>query len=118
MDEDVEVPHLEALSVWGLPHMKNNYRCTSRRATPWEDNPKATLVEKFIDGCTRDNYYKKHTSPGDAREMSLLNSFTPNSCRLCKSINIMKYGKTATGLIRYRCKDCGKTIYNNYRYDI
>ena len=53
MDEDVEVPHLEALSVWGLPHMNNKYRCESRRATPWEDNPNATPVEKFIDGALR-----------------------------------------------------------------
>lgn len=106
----MEVPHLEALSVWGLPHMNNKYRCESRRATPWEDNPNATPVEKFIDGCTKDNYDKKHTRPGDDREIGLLNSFTPSTCRLCNSTNIIRYGKTAARLIRYRCKDCGKTF--------
>lgn len=110
MDEDVEVPHLEALSVWGLPHMNNKYRCDSRRATPWEDKLNATPVEKFIDGCTKDNYDKKHTRPGDDREINLLNSFIPSTCRLCNSTNIIRYGKTAAGLIRYRCKDCGKTF--------
>lgn len=82
----------------------------SRRATPWDDKVKKTPIEKFIIGCTRDNYDKRHISPGDDRELELLNSFTPSVCANCGSISFIKHGRTGTGLIRYRCKECGQTF--------
>ena len=57
-----------------------NYRFYSRRATPWEGLTNATPVEKFIDVCTKDNYSKKHTSPGDSKEVAFLNSVIPSNC--------------------------------------
>ena len=61
-------------------------------------------------GCTRDNYDKKHIAPGDEREIALLNSFAPKCCPKCGSVQTIRYGKTNTGLIGFRCKDCGGTF--------
>ncbi|MGN0831185.1 MAG: hypothetical protein ACI4NI_07820 [Candidatus Ornithospirochaeta sp.] len=85
-------------------------RNQSRRATPWDDKSDRTPIEQFIVDCTRDNYEKKHIAPGDDRELSLLNSFAPSFCANCGSISFIKYGRTNTGLTRYRCKECGKTF--------
>lgn len=89
--------------------MKEN-KNQSRRATPWDNKVKKTPIEKFIIGCTRDNYDKRHIAPGDDRELELLNSFTPSVCANCGSISFIKHGRTGTGLIRYRCKECGQTF--------
>lgn len=89
--------------------MKEN-KNQSRRATPWDNKVKKTPIEKFIIGCTRDNYDKRHIAPGDDRELELLNSYTPSVCANCGSISFIKHGRTGTGLIRYRCKECGQTF--------
>lgn len=89
--------------------MKEN-KNQSRRATPWDNEVKKTPIEKFIIGCTRDNYDKRHIAPGDDRELELLNSYTPSVCANCGSISFIKHGRTGTGLIRYRCKECGQTF--------
>ena len=77
-------------------------RNQSRRATPWDDKDNRTPFEKFIMGCTRDNYDKKHIAPGDEREIALLNSFAPKCCPKCGSVQTIRYGKTNAGLIRFR----------------
>ena len=85
-------------------------RNQSRRATPWDDKDNRTPFEEFIIGCTRDNYDKKHTAPGDEREIARLNSFVPKCCPKCGSVQTIRYGRTNAGLIRFRCKDCGGTF--------
>lgn len=87
-----------------------NYRFYSRRATPWEGLTNATPVEKFIDVCTKDNYSKKHTSPGDSKEVAFLNSVIPSNCPGCGNTDIIKFGNTAAGIVRYKCKSCRKTF--------
>lgn len=87
-----------------------NIRTTSRRRTPWTGLSDATSLQEFIDLCNQDNYYKRHPKVSETREIELLNQYQPQICRYCKNENIIRYGKTATGLIRYRCKNCNKTF--------
>jgi insertion element IS1 protein InsB len=37
-------------------------------------------------------------------------------CPVCKSIHLIKSGKTATGKQRYSCKNCDKRFITEYTY--
>ncbi len=44
------------------------------------------------------------------REIEFLNSYEPSKCCNCGSKAIIRHGITKVGLIRYKCKECGKTF--------
>ena len=96
-----------------------NIKSKSRKRTPWSDVVNVTAFQAFIDAYNQNNYYKKHPQLADTGEATLLNSFDIRECRHCKSSNIQKFGFTANGIRRFRCKDCSRTftIVNNTIFD-
>lgn len=90
--------------------MKDIKRISSRRKTPWTNRAEATPLQKFIDQCNHSNYAKRHPSIPEAGESEFINSFVPESCRICGNERIIRYGRNATGLIRYQCKKCRKVF--------
>jgi transposase-like protein len=82
----------------------------SRKKTPWSGLPEATALQVFIDDCNLNNYNKRHPQSTDTGEAALLNSFEVSECRRCMSSDIQKFGYTANGIRRFRCKECGKTF--------
>ena len=87
-----------------------NIKSKSRKRTPWSDVVNVTALQAFIDACNQNNYYKKHPQLVDTGEATLLNSFEIRECRHCKSSNLQKFGFTANGIRRFRCKDCSRTF--------
>jgi transposase-like protein len=82
----------------------------SRKKTPWSGLPEATALQVYIDDCNLSNYNRRHPQCTDTGEAALLNSFEVSECRRCMSSEIQKFGYTANGIRRYRCKECGKTF--------
>lgn len=82
----------------------------SRKKTPWSGLPEATALQVYIDDCNMSNYNRRHPQCTDTGEAALLNSFDVSECRRCMSSEIQKFGYTANGIRRYRCKECGKTF--------
>ena len=91
----------------------------SRRRTPWTDDENATPLERFIDLCNHDNYQKKHPLVGDTYEPDLLNSYRPDFCRHCGSMEFESKGYLRSGIRQYRCRSCGRsfTIITNTIFD-
>lgn len=82
----------------------------SRRRTPWSGVADATALQAFIDECTQSNYQRRHPKPTETGDADLLNSFDVVGCRHCGGPDIQRFGYTANGIQRHRCKDCGKTF--------
>lgn len=89
---------------------QNNIKSSSRRVTPWTGNPEATPLQKAIDTWNQDNYNRRHPKELDRSECDWVNSLPVEECMHCHSINIFSRGRTAAGIRRYQCKDCGKTF--------
>lgn len=87
-----------------------NFKRSSRRITPWTGDPGATPLQKAIDTWNQDNYDRRHPKALDQSECDWINSIPVDECRHCHSSKIFSRGKTATGIRRYQCKDCGKTF--------
>jgi len=86
-------------------------RSKSRRKTLWSDMLEATALQAFIDESNQDNYHRKHPVISDTGEAELLNSLDVQKCRHCRSNTIQRFGFTANGVRRFRCKVCGRTFY-------
>jgi transposase-like protein len=97
----------------------------SRKRTPWTGKDDATPLQSFIDTSNVTNYEKKHPSISDTEESSMLNAYSLDVCRYCKSQRIKKYGFTRNHVRRYRCSDCERiftvttgTIFDNHKIPI
>lgn len=97
----------------------------SRRKTPWDRSNNLTQLESFIKENYQNNYYKKHIKIRDSCETDIINSIKVDNCKICNSLNIIKFGKTKEGIQRYYCKDCHKkfiptknTIFENHKIPI
>ena len=93
--------------------MKNNnsYRSSSRRRTPWDDMDVLSELETFISSEYKDHYKARHLKLTDSqKEIILLNSYKPASCKICESTNFHKNGYTSNGIQRYKCNDCDQTF--------
>lgn len=91
--------------------MKNKYRDTSRRRTPWDDDLDAlTPSQKFIRDRYLRSYEQKHPQIGKSDEARFLNTFLISACKYCGSTNIKRNGYTRNGMQRYKCLDCGRTF--------
>ena len=104
--------------------MPGRKKYESRRTTPWE-SPGRTPSQEFIRKNYRDEYKKKHVSPGDTNEVELINSMVPPKCPFCGSPEITKKGRNEYGLQRYICKSCSKrflpttgTIFDEHKLAI
>lgn len=97
------------LNCIGPPPM-NNIKTSSRRVTPWTDDKSATPLQSSIDTWNHYNYERRHPSVSEAGESKLINSIPLTVCRHCSGSNIIRHGLTSTGILRYKCKDCGKTF--------
>ena len=81
--------------------MKTKYkRNSSRRKTPWDNQVTLTPMQEFIKDRYQEEYDNKHPDISNSKEITLLNSFVIDSCRICHSKNIQKYGHTKTGIQR------------------
>ena len=84
---------------------------SSRSKTPWTDDENATPLQSFIDITNKHTYDIKHNKVKDTpEEIAMLNTYTPERCGHCGSRNFMRYGKTSAGLVRFKCRDCGRTF--------
>lgn len=91
--------------------MKNKYRDTSRRKTPWDNNiDDLTPGQELIRNRYLASYEQKHPSIGDDTEARFFNSFQLSCCKYCGSTNIKKNGFTKNGIQRYKCLDCKRTF--------
>ena len=106
--------------------MKTKYkRNSSRRKTPWDNQITLTPMQEFIKDRYQEEYDNKHPDISNSKEITLLNSFAIDSCRICHSKNIQKYGHTKTGIQRYFCNECKhsftvitNTIFDNRKISI
>lgn len=99
--------------------MKNKYRNTSRRKTPWDQSCELSPLEVFIKSNYLDTFNTKHPRLMNTNEAVLLNSFEVYFCKHCTSSLIVKRGHTKNGIQRYVCKECGRTfnILTNTLFD-
>lgn len=99
--------------------MTDKIRTSSRRETPWTKAEIVSPLERFIDSVAGDDYNHRHPSFRDSGETKFLNSRKATHCRHCGSESFVRNGKTAYGLFRYRCRDCGRsfTLLTNTIFD-
>lgn len=100
--------------------MKTKYkRNSSRRKTPWDNLDKLSPMQEFIKKRYQQEYDNKHPDISNSKDITLLNSFSVDCCRLCNSHNIHKHGHTKTGIQRYFCNGCKHsfTIITNTIFD-
>ena len=103
-----------------------SFSTKSRRNTPWTHKREdATPLETFIDETAERNYIAKHPFVSASGEDKFLNSYKAETCPYCTSHRIVKNGKSNTGVIRYKCNDCGKrfniltgTIFQDHKLPI
>lgn len=101
------------------------YSTKSRRRTPWTKKDSSTPLQSFIDRCTERDYGHRHPSFDEIDEAGFINSYNLKDCRHCGSERIVKDGKSDNGIIRFRCKACGRrftattnTIFDNHKIPI
>lgn len=90
--------------------MKNKYRNTSRRKTPWDKNHELSPLEDFIKSKYLDSFQVKHPKLIETSEAALLNTYEVLMCKHCFSQQISKRGRTSNGVQRYHCSDCDKSF--------
>lgn len=83
---------------------------SSRSRTIWTGVEDANPLEKAVDLWNHDNFNRRHPIGPDPGEVNWINSIDLGCCKYCGSSSIIRYGKTDTGIRRYRCKDCGKVF--------
>ena len=105
--------------------MKKYNKTKSRRKTPWTKSKVSTPLQSFIDRCTDRDYSHRHPSFDEINEAEFINSYELKTCRICGSTRIVKNGKSDNGVIRFKCKDCGKrftaitnTIFDSHKIPI
>lgn len=89
---------------------KEPYKSTSRRRTVWTDKVGNTPLQEAIDQWNRNNYERRHPLGPDSGETRWLNSIELKECKHCGSKAIKRFGKTRTGINRYRCNECLRTF--------
>jgi transposase-like protein len=79
-------------------------------ATPWDDcnADEITATEKLVMESQRSAYRFRHESFD--LDVEFFNSFEKESCPFCKSQDVKKAGREATGMQRYRCNACKKAF--------
>lgn len=82
---------------------KRNY---SRRRTSWDNLDDLTPLQELIKKRYIEDYNVRHKSIVISSEVSFLNSLDVDSCKLCSSKHIQKYGHTKAGIQRYFCNEC------------
>jgi transposase-like protein len=87
--------------------MKIKYkRNHSRRRTSWDNLDDLTPLQELIKKRYIEDYNVRHKSIVISSEVSFLNSLDVDSCKLCSSKHIQKYGHTKAGIQRYFCNEC------------
>ena len=71
----------------------------------WDEKEDITLSQKLISSTIQEWYEAKHRS-SSAEEIKLINSYKPDSCRICGSISFIRYGSYDSDIYRYYCSDC------------
>lgn len=68
---------------------------------------------------------ERHPSLRRTGEADLINSIVPGSCPYCSDTSFSRFGQTANGIQRYRCKACGRTftpttgtVFDNHKISI
>lgn len=104
--------------------MKNRVD-TSRKKTPWDGIESITTLQIFIKDKYIENYNFKHPILSENNEYIIINSIEIKNCRYCKSLDIIKRGKTSNKVQIYYCKNCKKrftptkgTIFENHKISI
>jgi len=77
----------------------------SLRKLSWDEKEKITLSQKLISSTVHEWYDAKHRF-SSKEEIRLINSISINSCRICGSVNFIRYGHYRSGIDRYYCNDC------------
>lgn len=105
--------------------MKNKYRNTSRRKTPWDNYTQLSPTEEFIKSNYLDSFNYKHPKLNETNEAVFLNAFEVSLCKYCGSLHIKKKGFSSNGIQRYKCLDCNKsftilssTIFDDHKISI
>lgn len=70
--------------------MKNKYKNTPRRKTPWDAYAQLNPLEEFIKSNYLDSFYYKHPKLFETNETILLNTYVLKQCKLCNSHHIKK----------------------------
>ena len=83
------------------------YWGNSVRRLPWDDELTVSNLQSLVSKNINDHYVTKHKLPSDI-EVDFINSLHPNICKFCSSDQIVKCGKGANNIQRYKCKCCGK----------
>ena len=63
------------------------------------------MSQKLISSTVHEWYDAKHRI-SSKEEIRLINSISINSCRICGSVNFIRYGHYSSGIDRYYCNDC------------
>ena len=89
---------------------KEKRRKTAPSATPWDniDTESLTPAQALVRATHRSTYEFRHEPfSGD---IDFFNQFTRDSCPWCGDTNIRRYGHRASGMQRYLCNGCKKTL--------
>ena len=85
----------------------------------------ATPLQSFIENRIAQEYDNKHLLMKDTDEALILNNYVPHCCPFCGAKSFIKYGKTTTGINKYKCKECSKyfsittgTIFQDHKIPI
>ena len=87
-------------------------KSVSRRATPWDglNAENLTPMQGYLRTLYHKGYDDHHKTLAEMNDAELFNAYVPNSCPYCGQQKFIKYGKYGTGLIRYKCKECGRSF--------
>lgn len=82
----------------------------SRRKTPWDKESERTPMQEFLYQNYVNHYQERHPPLNETGEVELINTFRPESCPFCKTLNFKRFGYTGNGIQRYKCNLCGQTF--------
>ena len=75
----------------------------------WDEKETISLSRKLISSTVHEWYDAKHRI-SSKEEIRLINSLSINSCRICGSVNFIRYGSYRSRIIRYLCNDCQRSF--------
>ena len=59
----------------------------SRRKTPWDKESERTPMQEFLYQNYVNHYQERHPPLNETGEVELINTFRPESCPFCKTLN-------------------------------
>ena len=67
-------------------------------------------MQEFLLKHYKEDYAERHPVLSETGESELINSYIPEKCLHCESVQFKRSGFTNNGLQRYKCSDCRQTF--------